>query len=81
MGKTGLKKGEKIEIYWRDSTSLHGWHNEDYIDKNAFCSPCKSIGYFYKKTKNGFILSRTVETDSKERLETEIIPEKVKRLR
>lgn len=80
-----LKKGDRIEVYWRDHTSLHGWRSEADVDKNAFCSPCKSMGYFYKKTKKDFILSRTIETDSKDRLETEIIPlgmvEKIKKLR
>lgn len=80
-----LKKGDRIEIFWRDATSLHGWRSEMYIDKDAYCPLCRSVGYFYSKSKKGFVLSRDVESESGERNETEVIPlgmvERVKRLR
>jgi len=52
-------KDKILEVTWVDIVQDPNWLDEKNID-NETCPLCKTVGYFYKLTKDFFYLSSTI---------------------
>lgn len=83
--KRAYKKNEILEIEWEDSSCHHGWRTTEVLDKDNKVEQCRTVGYFYKETKRGVLLSSAIGDTGNERSDSWTIPKscirKIRRLR
>ena len=72
MSKRNFKKDDIIEIEWTDAATTQGWHSGTHLLRNDGLSLCKTVGYFFRKTKNSIQTSKGVSED--DRCDTQSIP-------
>ena len=53
------EKNKLLEVVWVDIVQDPSWLDEDKIEESE-CPMCKTVGYFYKQTKEFFYLSSTI---------------------
>ena len=72
MSKRNFKKDDIIEIEWTDAATTQGWCSPDRLTRDNGLSPCKTVGYFFRKTKNSIQTSKGTSGD--DRCDTQSIP-------
>lgn len=69
-----IKLNTLIEIEWIDASTSQGWRSPSNLDRICGLANCRTVGYFYEQNKDAIKLSKSIDDQECDRLDTQAIP-------